>query len=712
MAAKTPRLRLAVSLLACATMIAGSPADAQDEGQEEGRNEASPSDDAPGTDAADDAQAGRGQVYQPDYFSQYAPRNALDMVRQIPGFSISGGDDDQRGLGQADQNVLVNGDRLSSKSDSTRDQLSRIPAGDVVRIEIVDGTTLDLPGLTGQVANVIVESTGASGQFRWEGGFRPHNTSAELFGGEISLTGSYGALDYTVAFSNENNRFGADGPTSITDGMGNLLETQESKFSGRFDNPELSVNFSYDISSDTVANLNMSFRRNRFFARDPEIGIPVSGPVRTRFSERGNKRPSHEISGDIEFPFGPGRLKLIALDSYAEREFESTVIDSFDDGSFDSGSRFGQVNGSGERIGRFEYGWKMLSADWQLSGEAAFNRLDRVSELFELDTGGNFVELDFPEGTGGVKEDRFESILSFSKQLTPALALQATAGAEYSKIEQTGAAANSRSFQRPKGSVSLAWKLSSDFDMSVELARRVGQLSFGDFLASVSLNDDNQNAGNNELVPEQSWVLEAEINKSLGPWGSIKLELEQSWISDFIDFIPLPDGGESRGNIPSANSTGLEFTGTFKFDPVGIPGAQLDLRIEREISSLLDPLSGETRAFSHNRDFEFGADFRHDIPQSDWAYGVGTFHFHRQPYFRQGEIGRDYEGPVFLDIFVEHKDVLGLTLNASAGNLLGARNRFERTVYDGSRIEDPILFVENRNRRIGPIFRFSVSGNF
>jgi hypothetical protein len=136
---------------------------------------------------ADGTGQGRGTVYEPAYFAQFAPRNALDMVARIPGFVITEERGSARGLGQASQNVLINGERLSSKSDSARDQLQRIPANDVVRIEIVDGTVLDIPGLTGQVANVVIQRAGSSGQFRYTTGFRAHNTKAQLYGGEISL---------------------------------------------------------------------------------------------------------------------------------------------------------------------------------------------------------------------------------------------------------------------------------------------------------------------------------------------------------------------------------------------------------------------------------------------------------------------------------------------------------------------------------------------
>ncbi|MCB2084570.1 MAG: Plug domain-containing protein, partial [Sphingomonadaceae bacterium] len=112
------------------------------------------SDDASDAEAANIAAEGQGRVFTPDYFTQFAPRNALDMVSRIPGFTIDDGNNGQRGLGQANQNVIVNGERFSSKSDSLREQLVRIPAADIIRIEILDGTALDIPGLSGQVANV------------------------------------------------------------------------------------------------------------------------------------------------------------------------------------------------------------------------------------------------------------------------------------------------------------------------------------------------------------------------------------------------------------------------------------------------------------------------------------------------------------------------------------------------------------------------------
>ena len=655
--------------------------------------------------------AGR-RVFEPAYFAQFAPRNALDMVDQVPGFTIDEGNQEQRGLGQANQNVIVNGERFSSKSDGIRDQLRRIPAGDVVRIEILDGTSLDLPGLTGQVANVVHSSTGTSGQFRWRTGFRPHNTEAQLYGGELSLTGSEGDLDYTISLTNRNNRFGADGPTLITDGNGDVIEQQFSRQSGEFDNPSLSSNFSYDFASDVKANLNLSYGEDFFETVEPETGITPDGVVRERdvsFNENG---PEYEIGADIEFPLAGGTLKLIGLERFERDNAVSVVIDRFNDGTQSTGSRFERVNETGERIGRFEYGWKMWGADLQLSGEAAFNRLDRSSRLFELSPDEQFVEVAFPAGTGGVTEDRYEAILSFSRALTKKLSLQITGGGEYSRIEQTGFAANTRTFQRPKGSLSLAWKPQSDLDVTFEARRSVGQLSFGDFLASLALNDDNQNGGNNELQPFQLWDFELEFSKNLAEWGSVELTLQHGLFEDFVDFFPLDSGGEARGNIGSAERTQVELNTTIKGEPVGLHGMQIDVRAIQRWMSVTDPFTGETRGFSGDVNSLIDINFRHDIPRSDWAWGSGVFSDNRVSSFRRTEVGREFEGPTFMNLFIEHKDVFGLTVNAQIGNVLGARSNFIRTVFDGDRPDADIAFNEVRDRRIGPIFRFSVSGNF
>jgi hypothetical protein len=111
------------------------------------------------------ARAGGRAIYEAAYFQPFAPSTALDIVRRIPGFSMESGNSDVRGFGGAAGNVVINGARPTSKSESIDTILSRIPAGRVTRVEIGSG---DLFGSEfagrAQVVNVVLNSaSGLSG---------------------------------------------------------------------------------------------------------------------------------------------------------------------------------------------------------------------------------------------------------------------------------------------------------------------------------------------------------------------------------------------------------------------------------------------------------------------------------------------------------------------------------------------------------------------
>jgi hypothetical protein len=420
---------------------------------------------------------------------------------------------------------------------------------------------------------------------------------------------------------------------------------------------------------------------------------------------------NYEVSGDYQFKFGPGKLKLIGLRRFSHEPYKQEIVTT-PDGGVATGDRFQQVGDLGETIARGEYQWKMFGGDWQLSGEAAFNTLDNVASIAVLDPSGAWVDQPFDGGTGGVSEDRYEGLLSFGRKLTDKLNFQIIAGAEHSTITQTGVNGLTRTFFRPKGSISLAWTPSADFDVSVKLRRRVLQLSFYDFLARAFLNDGNENQSNNDLRPQQDWTYEAEINKKFGPWGSTKIMLIYRDVEDRVDVIPIGTNGEAVGNIDKAKAGAIDWTSTINFDPAGLKGVKVDTRVLFQKSSLRDPFTGEERQWSGFTDTVIELNLRHDIPASDWAWGINANYGHYQPNYRRNQSDKVWEGPVFADLFVENKDVFGLTVRATIGNFLNARSKRDRTVYTGIREQSPIAFVEKRDRLIGPIFAFSVRGKF
>src|SRR3546814_8595286 len=108
-------------------------------------------------------------------------------------------------------------------------------------------------------------------------------------------------------------------------------------------------------------------------------------------------------------------------------------------------------------------------------------------------------------------------------------------------LSQSGEAGLTRKFIRPKGFVSLAWKASPLLDLSVKLEREVGQLDFFDFVASANVSGGTTDAGNVNLVPQQSWNLELEATRNLGAWGTATARLSGSRITDIVDIVPIGD---------------------------------------------------------------------------------------------------------------------------------------------------------------------------
>ncbi|MBA3525509.1 MAG: TonB-dependent receptor [Sphingomonas sp.] len=657
------------------------------------------------------------RVYTPADFARFAPKTAFDMLIQVPGFTIRGAVQ-ERGLGQASENVLVNGKRIVSKNygggaGGAADELQRTAIANVERIEIVEAASVGIAGLSGQVANVIIkQAKKSSGQFQWQPDVRAHYAEPNLFRGNVSYTGTTGPVDYTLSVRNQANRGAFGGPIRIFDPERNLIEERNEVLHNESDLVTFQTKFGLDGPGSAVGNLTLAYTPYRapgFRGDEREF---VSGGMSERTTKTKLTGWYYDINADYEFALGPGRLKLIGLRHWDKEPIVTTQVTRFGSGAPDQGVRFARDSRISETIGRAEYGWKMGRNDMQVTVERAFNALDQKGGLFFLSDDGEFEEVDFPEGTGKVTEVRYEGIATLSRPLTPSLDLQIAGGGEISHLDRVDDDQEARKFFRPKGSLNLGWRPAEGWDASLKLRRRVGQIDFYDFLAQPRLAEDRENAGNPDLVPPQSWEAEVEVGRELGAWGKTRLKTYYHRIDDIIDIIPIGEDGEGIGNLPRATRLGAESTSTINFDPIGWTGAKIDGSIGFQKSRVKDPLTGEKRPISGNRDFWWNASLRHDVPGTDYAWGASINYNHFNRFYYLTEVFRSWEGPYFAGVFVEHKDVMGLTVRASVNNVLNARHRFDRVVYQGRRDEAPIAFFQEANQLIGPIFNLSVRGTF
>lgn len=658
---------------------------------------------------------GKKGVFTPADFARFAPKTAYDMLAQVPSFTIRSPSqsEQERGLGQASENVLINGERIANKTGGAVDELRRIAASNVERIEIVDASSLGIAGLSGQVANVIVKrQKKGSGQFEWNPNFRAHYSRPNLFNGSVSYSGSSGPVEYTLSIKNDAGRGAFGGPIVITDRNGAVTERRNEYYHSEGDILTIQSKFRLDGPGSSVGNLTLGYSPYWGPTHIVDRRDLVSGDDRARSTVQSNVGWYYDVNADYEFALGPGRLKLIGLRHFDHEPIVTTQITQFDSGADSEGVRFSRNSHIQETIGRAEYGWKTGKNDWQISLERAFNALDQHGGLFILNPQGQFDQVDFPEGTGKVTELRYEGIATLSRPLTSNLDLQFAAGAEVSTLDRVDDDAPARKFFRPKGSLNLGWRPAKDWDASLKLRRRVGQISFYDFLAQPKLTQDRENAGNPNLVPPQSWELEGEIGHELGPWGKTRVRAWHYWVQDIVDVIPLADHTEGIGNLPRATRWGIESTSTINFDPVGWTGAKLDAKIGFEKTRVKDPLTGERRPISGVQDFWYQLNLRHDIPHTQLAWGADFNYGHYTRNYFLTEVYRSWEGPNWLSVYVEHKNVMGLNVRAIVGNVLNARHRWDRTVYEDWRDSSPVAFHQDNNQLIGPIFELDIKGTF
>ncbi|WP_026147787.1 TonB-dependent receptor plug domain-containing protein [Robiginitomaculum antarcticum] len=657
------------------------------------------------------AQTANQQSFDQEYFKQYAPRTALDMIAQVPGFSLEGASD-RRGLGQGGANVLINGERLTGKTD-VGSQLNRIPATNVVRVEIKDGASLSIPGLSGQVANIVTsKGKGLSGTWSWESTLRDRN-EPNFSHIHFTVSGEKGPLSYTAELRSEAFRQAGYGREDLIDASGTVFETRDEIGYDIGQTPGVTLDLAWKPKEEHVGNLNLEYNHSNYGGSETSqrtAGTSRGNDVFTlaRFSE---DEWNAKIGADYEFPFLNGKLKTIAYNRFEHSPTQSQfeVFTSPDNRA--DGSIFNRVADESESILRTEYSWiPSEGRDWQISLEGALNTLDIDADLQVLD-GGAYRPEPLKGASSKVEEIRTEASITHSRKMSEKWNLQASLGAEYSEISQSNGGLT-RDFFRPKGFIASTYKPSDSFSIRTKVEREVGQLNFFDFISSVDISDDFNTTGNINLVPAQSWNLETEFDKDFGDGNSLKIRVYGELITDLVDRIPIGKNGDAVGNIDEAMLYGLDSTLTLKGEKWGYKGTELTLKANVQDSDVDDPLTGGSRRLNNASIYNTQLSFRHDIENTDYAYGFGLYRSEGSPDFRLRTISEAKFNAPDSSIFVEHKDIMGLKLRLTAFNLFDFTQEAQRQIFTDRRDIGTLDFTEFRRRKYGRTLSLELSGTY
>lgn len=643
-------------------------------------------------------------TYPLSYFTQYSPRTASDMVARIPGFTINRRNNNARGLGQGGANVLINGARISGKSNDAQSVLGRIPASSVLSIEILDGASLDIPGLSGKVVNVTTSNTGLTGSWRYTAELQ-NRSRANLLGFEVSITDTKGPFEYTLSAKNDGFRNNAPGPEDAFDANGVRTEHRDEHVFFFGDRPSVSTDITYTPANGHIGHINGQYELFNFRNEDQSrvTAITSAGENGERNNANSEDEWNMEIGADYAFDIGPGNLKLIAIKRH-EDSTNGSIYKEFIEATTPYQSNYSQITLEGESIGRAEYAMAQGEThDWQISAEGAFNFLDRTSVLTASDKA-------LPElAASRVEEKRAEASLTHGWKVSDTFNLQASASLEYSQLAQTGQAGKTREFVRPKGFLSASYSPTESFSIKSKVERRVGQLNFNTFVSSVNLSEDLKNSGNPDIVPPEFWAANIEFEKQWGDDFTGSLKFYGRKFENFVDRIAV-NGGDAPGNIDKASLWGVHFISTVKFDRIGVEGLQLTSDLQARNTYIIDPFTNVERRISGNLVSRYKFDLRHDIPDTDLAWSLfvesdrrsANYRFDRTDHFRRGQ--------PFVAVNLIHKNVFGLKVSAYVRNALSQDNNFTRNFWDGSRANDVFKGYELRVRNQPARFGINISG--
>lgn len=659
-----------------------------------------------------EAQASRTAVYDADYFKTYAPSNALDIVRRVPGFQLEETDAEVRGFSGTAGNVVFNGARPATKAETLQALLAKIPARRVLRVEVAPGDIYgsDYSGKS-QVLNVVLSREGgmdgnvkASIDRLFDGALQP-NLEASVLLRTGRSTFNLSATTNTFRSKEE----GFDDLRLTSDGS--RIELREKVNSFRERNPALAASWAHEDGTDKSAHINVRYAPGRFTLGQRNHVTPAAGPQRDDRLRQDYRNTGYEVGGDVTRPLGGGAIKFVALANRRERENFDAYYERLDEavvGGFEQSqdARYDEV------LGRFSWSHpKVLGLTFELGNELAYNRLDNYTELFELGPGGVRTRIDLPIDEAVVDELRTETYLNLGRQLGKSLRLDTVLAFETSRLTVDGDVPARRSLQFFKPGFTLDWKGPKGWHAQLGLQREVAQLDFYDFISSAELANDRVNGGNADLEPQRSWEARLTIDRPVLGTGQIKLELGHDRVSQLQDRILTEEGFDAPGNLGTGKRTFAHVTFDAPLDKLGIKATRLRFDGTVQDTSVTDPLSGQARPWS---DFwpswRWELELRRDLAM--WSYGMTLFDRDHFAFYRTDEIDDNFNQRIFAIAFVEFRPDKRTTLRLDFDNALNTKGQRLRQFFDPNRSAAQPVVTEFRSRNSHVRVSFSINRTF
>ncbi len=634
--------------------------------------------------------------YDPSFFAAYAPGNAQEMVNRLPGFTLDAGSG-VRGYEGAAGNVLIDGQRPSSKTDTIDQLLYRTPASAVDHIDVIRGGApgIDMQGKT-VIANVVRKAGGAfhgllaaqstslgDGREYWaaraegSGKLGPGTWEGGLLIGEGQDGGQGEGTFATTDPAHKPQSAGhihaqGEGATFTLNGaaeeplLGGRLRVNGRINSGPYDSNE----------SDTFTSPTVQTTREH---QDDDF-----------FQSEFGARYTHALGGRAS-------LETVLL----RQDKTERYADNFQ-GPGDS-QIFHQNTTTAESIARAVLKFQQtLKLSWELGAEGADNTF---SNRIRFSDNGAAVAL--PAANVDVEEKRGELFGKVVWQALPTVTVEGAVREEGSNIASTGDVVQEKTLYYTKPRALLTWSPDADTQVRVRFERSVGQLDFGAFVASTSFSAGVVTVGNPKLVPEQDLISEIAFERRFWGRGSVVVTLRHTEISQAVDRAPIfqPDGSafDAPANIGDGTKDEEGINLTVPLDKLGIKGGRFLANSTFRQSQVIDPTTHAPREISGLHPVDWDLHFTQDLPVRHMTWGVDLYGQQRERYYRFNVIEtRKYESQVAP--FLEWKPRPDIQWRFEVDNSVSRSFKRFDDVFGGPRNLSTLALLQARSEQPSRVF--------
>ncbi|HEX4634721.1 MAG TPA: TonB-dependent receptor [Rhizomicrobium sp.] len=637
-------------------------------------------------------------VYPASFFADARPATAYDMVSRLPGFLFDNGLS-ARGFAGTAGNVLVNGARPTAKTDDLQTILTRIPAENVQRIDVIHGGApgIDMQGQT-VVADVITRAD-ASDQTILSASLTYTGAGQWSPSAGVEYHGQAGALRYEAALS----RLSQIWDDSPGGGYRVITTPGQAPVYDRAVRTGM-LRLGYSAHGGLIAPLWGGEWNNNFTLQttDYPSGVRYDGNGGSRFDSNARVK-SAEFGSHWQGLLGRVNLETLVLQRLGHEDDSNTSA------AVGSSAIFLSGNDTGESIARVTARYSFSpELSLEAGGEGAYNFLDAHSSFVS-----NGSPVTVPNANLLVDETRAEAFASATWKVTPVLTLEGGARFEFSTISAVGDSRLNRSFFYPKPRLLISWSPDDKSQFRLRVEKKLGQLNFTDFAASSNLAGFGISAGTLNLRPEQRWQFEGAIERHFWERGGLVLSVLHEDVTDLQDYVPVGGGLDAAGNVPHATQEKLSLSGTVPLDFLGLKNGLFKPNVYWATGSLIDPVTGQQRRISKLRNISSYYEITQDLDslKSTWSLSWGTGF--SQTSWRISQITRTaiHNNP-YLNFYWAYKPTPDWMIKLGADNFASYRFEQEQFNYAGPRNLAPLSSIQDVFDHTQPRFYIQLRKTF